>query len=315
MTFTVNSGDAAPAILLIVFNRPVETARVLERIRSLSPRRLYVSGDGPRLGRSEDARRCEDVRRLFADFDAEFEVITRWSDVNLGIAVHPPTAISWFFEHEDRGVILEDDCLPSPNFLAFARDMLLKYERDDRVMIVSGFNVRGSWDECEGDYFYSNLGGIWGWASWRRAWEHFDSEMVGLEDLLESGLLKDLLGESLASFRAAQFMDVRSGKVKSWAIPWGFSRNLRGGLAVVPRVSLIENIGFSPDATHTTAPSHLARVRSGRLIPPFRGPEMMAADRRYDERFFERPKSPRLVLDNRTMRGVGRLRELGRRIR
>lgn len=311
----VSPDDAVPPILLIVFNRPAETTRALERIRSLSPRRLYVSGDGPRLGEGDDRRRCEAVRHLVEGFDADFEVFTRWSDANLGIAVHPPTAISWFFEHEDRGVILEDDCLPSPDFLVFARDMLEKYERDDRVMIVSGFNVRGSWDECDGDYFYSNLGGIWGWASWRRAWVHFDQEMKGLEDFIESGRLADLLGESLASLREAQFMSVRSGEVVTWDIPWGFSRNLRGGLAVVPRVSLIENIGFSPDATNTTAPSHLAKIRAGRLVPPFRGPLRMAADGRYDEIFFERPKTPRRVRDTRAIRALRWLSALVRRIR
>ncbi len=283
------TGVDSPAVLLIVFNRPKETAQILERVRLIKPHRLYIAGDGPRLGRIDDHENCREVRRLVAELQADCDVFTRWSEENLGIADHPPSAISWFFENEDMGIILEDDCLPSPDFFKFAREMLLKFQHNHRVMLVSGFNVRGVWEECEGDYFFSNLGGIWGWASWRRAWNHFDAQMKGLEELIDNGYFERTLGPSLAKVRVRQFLSVQAGEVVSWAIPWGYSRNRLGGLAVVPRVSLIENIGFSPAATNTKGSSHLSLVRAGHLRPPYEGPPNVVPDMVYDEQFFAGP--------------------------
>ena len=244
------------AVLFLVFNRPDTTAQVFEAIRQAKPPRLYVAADGPREGREAEAEQVERVRNIATEVDWPCEVKTLFREKNLGCKYAVSGAITWFFEQEEQGIILEDDCLPSQSFFWFCEELLNRYAIDERIFIVSGYNKQQTWHPERHDYFFSNFGGIWGWASWRRAWKHLDLEMKDLEKLAEKGFFEKLLGKRLGRLRKNQLLNankkIKSGQMNSWAYPWAYSRHINMGLACIPSKSLIRNIGFGAEATHTS---------------------------------------------------------------
>jgi hypothetical protein len=230
----------------------------------------------------------EEVRTIATNVDWPCEVKTLFRETNLGCKNAVGEAITWFFEHEEQGIILEDDCLPSQSFFGFCNQLLNFYEDNEEVFMISGYNSQQQWRAQKEDYFFSNLGGIWGWASWRRAWKHYDSEMVGLDERVETGYFRELLGDKLGGLRERQLVaakgQIDKGQIDTWAYPWGYSRHLKGGIACVPAVSLISNIGFGPDATHTVG-RHFSGVRALNLSLPVKININSVADVRYDLKF------------------------------
>lgn len=276
------------AVLFLVFNRPDTTAQVFEAIRQAKPPRLYVAADGPREGREGEADRVAKVREIATAVDWPCEVKTLFREKNLGCKYAVSGAITWFFEQEEQGIILEDDCLPSQSFFWFCEELLNRYKDDERIFIISGYNKQQQWGSKSNSYFFSSLGGIWGWASWRRAWKNYDIEMQGLEYLVREGFFEQNLGKLVGQIRQEQLVNAKNkmlrGEIDTWDYQWGFSRHKHRALACVPRVSLIANIGFGQDATHTASKSGDA-VLQKELLPPYFENSNMSPDLSYDARF------------------------------
>src|SRR5271165_4717676 len=161
-------------ILFLVFNRPETTRRVFETIRAARPPKLYVSADGPRAGRAGEPQRCDEARRIATSVDWPCEVKTLFRDANLGCKMGVSTGISWFFDQEPEGIILEDDIVPLPSFFDYCDELLARYRDDERVAMISGCNPIANDFRVDESYFFARFCGIWGWASWRRAWRHYD---------------------------------------------------------------------------------------------------------------------------------------------
>ena len=171
-------------VLFIIFNRVETTKRVFEAIRNVRPLKLYVAADGPRPGNDADKVNCDEVRKIIDDVDWPCEIKTLFQDQNLNCGRAPSTAITWFFEHEEEGIILEDDCLPSTSFFRFCHELLAYYRHDNRVMHIGGNNFLEGWQkDPDYSYYFSRSGHIWGWATWRRAWQTFDFDMLLYEKL------------------------------------------------------------------------------------------------------------------------------------
>ena len=276
------------AVLFLVFNRPDTTAQVFEEIRKALPPRLYVAADGPREGKDGEAERVRKAREISTAVDWPCEVQTLFRDENLGCKQAVSQAITWFFENEEQGIILEDDCLPSQSFFWFCEALLDRYRLDEHVYLISGYNKQNYWAKPSQDYFYSYFGGIWGWASWRRAWLAYDAEMDGLESLIENGAFVKQMGRHLGRIRQNQLIDAKRnaihGKINSWGYPWALSRHANNGIACVPCVSLIKNIGFGMDATHTTAGT-IEKVDCHEIRFPLKFNDQMVCDRKYDYKF------------------------------
>ena len=160
----------------MVFNRPDTTAQVFETIRQAKPARLYVAADGARKEKDGELERVAMVREIATTVDWPCEVKTLFQDKNLGCKNAVSSAISWFFEHEEQGIILEDDCLPSADFFDFCENNLEKYRSDTRIMMIAGTNYLPS-ENLRVPFFFSEHFIIWGWATWRRAWQLYDLEM------------------------------------------------------------------------------------------------------------------------------------------
>ena len=284
---------ATPAVLLLLFNRPDTTRAVFAAIRQAQPARLYVAADGPRPNRPADIAACAAARAEVASIDWPCQVQTLFQDRNLNCGVGPVTAINWFFSQEEEGIILEDDCVPTPDFFRFCAELLARYRYDARVLHIGGYNSEAAARHTpapEADsYYFSTHVSSWGWATWRRAWQHYRFDMMGFEDLCAQGHLRKYYGSRAeAYFWRRRFEQVRQAPAPPdvWDFQWHFTVAAHAGLAIMPAVNLVGNIGFGSQATHTLdADDDQAAVPTASLPTVLRHPAVLRDWRRDRQRF------------------------------
>lgn len=235
-------------ILFIVFSRPRTTGPVMEAIRAARPTRLYVAADGPR---NEGERvLCEQARHIATAVDWPCELITLLRNENLGCRRGPSSAISWFFEHESRGIILEDDCLPSASFFPYCAELLEKYANDQRVMSITGDNFQPDMSSYPYSYYFSKWFHTWGWATWARAWRLYDEDLELYPDWLRFDCFKNISPvRGFSDYWKPRFDKLDFSK-DTWDYIWLFTSWAYSGMTITPRVNLVSNIGFGPDGTH-----------------------------------------------------------------
>lgn len=276
-------------VVFCVFNRPAETARVFSRIEEMRPPRLFLVADGPRPGRPDDVAQCAATRALLERIDWDCEVQRDFSDHNLGCTQRMTTGISWAFSHVDEAIILEDDCLPDPTFFRFCDELLERYRDHARVTQIAGFNVPLDRRTKACSYYFSRFATNWGWATWKRAWQHYDVGVKEWPALKETSWLLDIVKHRNVADSWGRMLDLahRHGLETHWDYQWVFSCWLRRGLSVQPSVSMITNVGFGPSATHTKSSCHDPRadVKAAHMSFPLRHPAALAespkADRIY----------------------------------
>jgi len=246
------SSTLTTPVALIIFNRPETTARVFAEIARARPAKLLVIADGPRPDHPEDAEKCAATRAIVERVDWDCEVLTNFSDINLGCNMRPISGLNWVFENVEEAIILEDDCLPHPTFFRFCEELLERYRNDERVASIGGSNLLLDWTSSVNSYHFSCLGGNWGWASWRRAWAHYDPAIKAWPEVLRIRLIENLFPNPRhAAHWKAVLQMVYNGEIRTaWDYQWLLACWLQNGLGVVPKVNLVSNIGFGPDATH-----------------------------------------------------------------
>jgi hypothetical protein len=267
-------------VLFIVFNRPQTTTLVMEAIRRARPSRLYVAADGPREGRGEEER-CEEVRRIATSIDWPCAIDTLFRDRNLGCGLGPRTAKDWFFKHEEGGIILEDDCVPSGSFFRYCAELLDRYATDERIMGIDGSSFHEQSHRLRESYCFSQYPNVWGWATWRRAWALYDWEMSQWPKFRDTQCLR-AWSEGDSGFERYWidiFDQVSQGTIDCWDYQWVFSCWLHHGLTCHPTRNLVSNIGFGADATHTLNPIDImANWPAGEIEFPLIHPEHCARD-------------------------------------
>jgi len=262
-----------PPILFLAFNRPDTTARVFDAIRAARPKRLYVAADGSRANRPDEAENCAEVRKIATTLDWPCEIKTLFRDRNLGCGNAVRTAIDWFFEHEEEGIILEDDCLPSPDFFRFCSELLERFRHEKRIMAICGSCYAEPHTSYGASYYFSYYSDPWGWATWRRAWRLYDRDWSRWCEFQARGGLKDISAGRLwhETYWSKCFEIGRKGEEHIWDYQWIYSVIEQGGLACYPVRNLISNIGYRSDATHTKTPTGLpANLPHRRLDFPLR---------------------------------------------
>jgi len=179
-------------LLLIVFNRPDKTKKLLKILEEIKPKKLYVSADGPRVNSAKDKQLCFEVRELFKHIKWECDINLKFSEINLSCKKNVVESINWFFSEVDMGIILEDDCYPTKSFFTFCKILLEKYKNEEQIMQINGTNLGINYSKTnQHSYFASKLNHVWGWATWRRAWKNFDTNMSDYQILKEKGDLQN----------------------------------------------------------------------------------------------------------------------------
>jgi hypothetical protein len=271
-------------VLLLVFRRLDTLRRVVDALRTVQPTRVYIAADGPKEGDAATAAKCAEVRQYLAEaLDWPCAVKTLYRESNLGCGAAVSGGISWFFEHEAEGIILEDDTLPCPDFFPYCAGLLERHRNDKRVMCITGDNFQdGQW-RGEGDYYFSKHPHCWGWASWRRAWALNTNAFPGLEEAPQTEWwqsINDDPAESLYWERA--FGAARRGEVDTWDYQWTYACWQHGGLTALPNVNLVANIGFGGEATHTMDATHQWSERQTGSLESLRPPAAVERDAEAD---------------------------------
>ena len=270
----------SPPVLVLLFNRPEVTRRLLDAVAVGRPADLFVAADGPRAGYPGDEELCGQTRKLVDDLPWSCRVHRLFRDSNIGLQGAVTSALDWFFDQVEAGIVLEDDCIPTPDFFPFAGEMLERYADVPRVMHISGLNMKPEEQFSPDSYFFAGVGHIWGWATWRRAWRLNDPDMTDWPTLrrrlgVGAPTLQRVLGRKFASAYA--------GRKKTWSRVWYYSIILHSGMAIIPRVNMVNNVGFGPDATHTRGGRHPLRLEAAGGMPrPLAHPGDVIANTRYE---------------------------------
>jgi len=286
------------AVLFLVFNRLDTTKQVFEAIRLAKPPRLYIACDGARATRVGEEATVQTVRDYVkSHIDWECEVQTLFREQNLGCKYAVSSAISWFFENEEMGIILEDDCLPDPSFFYFCQELLERYFHDQRIGMISGDNFQFGHKINNDSYYFSNNNHIWGWATWRDRWQNdYDVALKHWPQIRDEGRMADWFGSKAEQDSFADTLEkVYQGKIDTWDFQWHFGSRLNGRIAAMPNINLISNIGFGEEATHTTGGSVLADMEVGEIRFPLQHPVAMFASIKLDSTFNNRISQPTLI--------------------
>ncbi len=273
-------------VVLIVFNRPDLTERVLQAIAQAKPRQLLVIADGPRFDHPGETEKCRQTRALLQTIDWPCDVHTNFSVGNLGCRRRVVTGLDWVFSQVQEAIILEDDCIPHPSFFGYCAELLERYRNEPRIMQISGNNLQPADWTCDHSYYFSRYIHMWGWATWRRAWNMYDVRMERWPSLRKKHWLTTRMSNAFeAAMWQRAFDETHADLVDTWDTQWLFTCWSQGGLSVVPSVNLVSNIGFRADATHTIRTSCLANCPTAE-IGPLRHPDKITASPIEDTREF-----------------------------
>lgn len=274
-------------VLFLVFNRPDTTQQVFDEIKKARPPKLYIAADGPRTNKIGEVERCNAVKAIVKNIDWPCVVSTKYNRQNLGCKKAVSSAITWFFENEAEGIILEDDVLPSQSFFAYCDELLEKYRDDFRVGMITGFNPVADQFSKSHSYGFTTYPLIWGWASWRSRWKQYDITMKNWPRWNSQGKLYQIHNGNNANyfFWFKIFNKTYHNKIDTWDYQWVFANWLNQWISIIPKVNLIKNIGFGEDATHTTGvePDILKNIQIDEFRFPVEHPDMVAADNTLDK--------------------------------
>lgn len=276
-------------ILFIVFNRPSTTRIVFEQIRKMKPKELFISADGPRKNKIGEKEKCEEVRKIFEGIDWPCKVHKLFRKENFGCKMAESSAITWFFDNVKEGIILEDDDLPNKSFFLFCKEMLEKYRDDERIMNISGSNFQRGWKrDKDYSYYFSKQPHIWGFATWKRAWDKYDLNTKLYPEIKSKGYFSDIF-ESVSEKKVLErnLDSTFYNKFNTWDYQWVFAVVINNGLSIIPNENLIRNIGAGSSAVHTTSTFDKEfSLPTKELKFPLNHPPFVILDKKSDNRYF-----------------------------
>lgn len=247
-------------IALIVFNRPHTTEKTFSEIANAKPRKLLVVADGPRPDQSGEAEKCAAVRAIIDRVDWNCEVLTNYSDINLGCKRRVSSGLDWVFSTVEEAIILEDDCVPHPSFFRFCQELLEKYRNDSRIMMITGTNYLCRPGQPPYSYFFSRHYAVWGWATWKRAWATYDVTLKAWRNEIGPKELRQVVGSWRVRTHLEYVFDYTyENLVDTWDYQWMFNCLFHNGLAVTPAANLVKNIGITGTHTSEVTPVHYAK--------------------------------------------------------
>ncbi len=277
-------------VAMIIFNRYDNAHEVLQQIKKVQPPKLFIIADGPREHKVGEKELCDKARSIANEVDWKCEVITNFSDTNLGCKGRVSSGLTWLFEQVESAIILEDDCLPSVSFFYYCEELLEKYKDDERIMMISGNNHAFANEQTPGvvagdSYYFTRHVHIWGWATWRRAWNAYDITMSKWPEFKKMKYLNSFFQKPALNFFWENHFEIYYKKrVGAWSGIWNFAVWSQSGLSIAPSVNLTENTGVAPNATHTTGYDIYLSLKKNELSFPLQHPKFVAENRLLDNR-------------------------------
>lgn len=260
-------------VAFIIFNRPETTALVFQEIRRVRPPLLLIVADGPRRNVAGELERCREARAIAENVDWQCDVRKNYSETNLGCRKRVSSGVDWIFREVDEAIILEDDCLPDPSFFPFCEELLDKYRQDDRIGHINGTNFQFGRKVTPYSYYFSRYYQVWGWATWRRAWEGYDVEMKLWPEIHKGDWLKEILGDRrFVQYWRYIFDRVHGGFIDTWDYQWFFYLWTKKRLGIVPNVNLVSNLGFGRTSTNTKGSNKFGNMERKSMVFPLNHP-------------------------------------------
>lgn len=280
-------------ILFVIFNRPEIAFTAFSKIREVQPRRLFIAQDGARKGKNEEDIIQKTRKTILDNIDWDCEVKTLFQSSNLGCGMGVFTAIEWFFDKVERGIIIEDDCIVNSSFFPFMEEMLERYKDDQRIGMIAGTNpVKGV--DYDFSYHFSRFKSCWGWATWRRAWKNMDINMEWRKTDLSSIINNSgFNGKDLAKWRF-QLKCIDNNEVSAWDWQWYFSLAAQNQLCLYPKVNLVSNIGNDSNATHTSFSD--ITIESHTLSFPLKHPPYVVPNVSFDKSFYHQENTLKIKI-------------------
>ncbi len=236
-------------VLLCLYNRPEKTKKVFHAIRQIRPDRLYIAADGPNSTKEDDWEKCNKCRNIIENIDWKCSVFRLFHEKNLGCKKAIISAINWFFENEKQGIILEDDCLPEISFFRYCEELLNYYQNEEKIMHIGGSNFQKGYRRGIGSYYFSNIIHVWGWATWRRAWNKY-----AYTDYDSDSAINTVFDNRYwRRYWIQEMKKAFEGKIDTWDYQWVYTIWKNKGMGITPNVNMVKNIGFDSDGTHTNA--------------------------------------------------------------
>lgn len=293
----MNSANIDLSVALIFFTRTVTLAKVFERIKEVKPSRLFLIQDGPRANVPSDIVNIKKCREIVENIDWECTVFKNYAEENLGCGRRPHTGISWVFEHTDQAVIIEDDCVVEKSFFSFCKEMLSKYQEDERVGMISSWNHLGKYDFGGASYGFSKVAGCGAWATWKSRWDKCRYNLDYLTPYLESCLLQDITPSYVAKKKVKKWKEaqkeIHMGKnISYWDHQWNCVRCLNSWLSITPKYNQMQNIGDGAGGTHfgKTLPKRIQKIFNMQTFDlefPLTHTTTVIDDRNYDKQCFK----------------------------
>lgn len=282
----MNELNLKTPVALLIFNRPDTTQKVFEAIAQVRPPKLLVVADGPRASRSGEAALCDQTRSIIDRVNWPCEILTNFAETNMGCKARVASGLDWIFEQVEEAIILEDDCLPHPDFFKFCEQMLDRYRDNPNVMMISGTNHFTEAEHFPASYGFSVHTNIWGWATWRRAWLGYDVTLREYSDKNPIWMEKFRNRFDCAPYAYKMLRDiqrVKDGLIDTWDYQWTFHCIKHDGLAIVPRTNLIQNIGVVGAHSEELSQNHFREVSP--IGFPLAHPQQLILARKYDSAF------------------------------
>ncbi len=248
------------AVVFVVYNRPQLTKLTFEVIKKQKPKKLFIIYDGPK-NNLLDRNKCKEVINIVSKINWPCKVYRNFSNKNLGCKKRIITGLNWVFSKVNEAIIIEDDCLVNKSFFKFCYKLLNKYKYNQKVFMITGTNLLENYSP-KGDYFYSNYGIIWGWATWKRSWKkykykrYFWKRYRNKIDWNFLGFKKFTINHWINMFNKVYFKNYNTWDYQLWASMWSTK-----SYAVVPKLNMVTNLGFNSEATHTKYESDKKKMK------------------------------------------------------
>jgi hypothetical protein len=271
-------------VLFLIFNRHEVTQKVFNQIRKAKPKHLFVAADGPRAHRPDDQVNCRLTREIIDQVDWDCQVVKLFRDANLGCGPAVSSAITWFFDQCESGIVLEDDCFPDLSFFPFCEELLTKYQDVEEVMFIGGNNFQLGTQRGDASYYFSRYPTSWGWASWRRSWKYFNADISNSEEVINQGGLDAVFNSDQEKKHWNNSLK-KAGKERDsvWDFYFYFAIWQQNGLCITPNHNLVINLGFFDQGTHFFLKDSVrTNTKVERVTFPLSHPESISVNREAD---------------------------------